>query len=381
MAAKARSIVCAVNILSTLFMISQYVDEAEAHGSMVNPAQRSAMWAYGFNTPKNYNYNGLNCGGFVTHWYYNGGKCGLCGDSYNGERANEDGGVFATGTIAKSYLQDSMIVVKVDLSANHGGWFEFRLCARNSKYDPLTQECLNRHLLHSPEGKTRYYPGFSMRSHVISLQLPVGVTCNQCVLQWKYNAGNSWGCDQSFRCCMGCGEQEQFYNCADVEIVTDSLTSSKSYDSNERDKTSSAKSGYNSDETTTAKIKFEKTTFPEVQSTDTTTIGWIKPKYTKLNKKVYKDENAELMAKMGIIEITDMANNALQIGPTEEVRALNTFPARKPTIESPNKQRKVRCVGRGMWKVVEGMDKWCEQNCVRGISSPPSGCSSHCVCK
>ena len=29
--------------------------------------------------------------------------------------------------------------------------------------------------------------------------------------------GNSWGCNDS-GCCVGCGPQEQFYNCADIGI-------------------------------------------------------------------------------------------------------------------------------------------------------------------
>ncbi|XP_021372695.1 uncharacterized protein LOC110462822 [Mizuhopecten yessoensis] len=369
-------------------MVFQYPGGVEAHGSMVEPPQRSVMWAYGFNTPKNYNYNGLNCGGFTTQWFYNGGKCGLCGDSYRGELVNEDGGLFATGTIAKSYLQHSTIEVKVHLSANHGGWFEFRLCARNSRYDHLTKECLDRHLLLSPDGETRYYPGFSLSNHVILLQLPVGVSCDHCVLQWKYNSGNSWGCDQSFRCCIGCGAQEQFYNCADVEILPTSITTTKPYASTEEDKMTTpivssnerAKPEYMSDVTKFSKIKYELITKPDVKFVDTTTLGWIRPKHTTLKKIVYTDKNEELLTKMGIVEITDMANNAIQIRPTDYTDR-NTFRTRKTTVKSPYKQRMARCLGRGVWKAVEGMDKWCEQNCTLGTSSPSSGCSSHCVCK
>jgi hypothetical protein len=29
--------------------------------------------------------------------------------------------------------------------------------------------------------------------------------------------GNSWGCATN-GCCIGCGQQEQFYNCADIGI-------------------------------------------------------------------------------------------------------------------------------------------------------------------
>ena len=33
-------------------------------------------------------------------------------------------------------------------------------------------------------------------------------------------AGNSWGCDRTTGdCCTGCGQQEEFYGCADVAIM------------------------------------------------------------------------------------------------------------------------------------------------------------------
>ena len=35
------------------------------HGRLIEPPMRSSMWRYGFKTPKNYNDNELNCGGFA----------------------------------------------------------------------------------------------------------------------------------------------------------------------------------------------------------------------------------------------------------------------------------------------------------------------------
>lgn len=35
------------------------------HGSLIDPAQRSALWDYGYpGAVPNYDYTGLNCGGF-----------------------------------------------------------------------------------------------------------------------------------------------------------------------------------------------------------------------------------------------------------------------------------------------------------------------------
>lgn len=35
--------------------------------------------------------------------------------------------------------------------------------------------------------------------------------------QWRYTAGNGWGCDDT-GCGLGKGPQEEFHNCADVQI-------------------------------------------------------------------------------------------------------------------------------------------------------------------
>lgn len=72
------------------------------------------------------------------------------------------------------------------------GFFEFKLCPHNDIKTPVTQECLDRYVLEivgSP-GVTRYEPGSRNGKHHIKLALPAEVTCEQCVLQWHYKAGN-----------------------------------------------------------------------------------------------------------------------------------------------------------------------------------------------
>jgi len=49
--------------------------------------------------------------------------------------------------------------------------------------------------------------------------LPLGLTCTQCILQWRYIAGNNWGICENGTGAVGCGPQEEFRACADVEIV------------------------------------------------------------------------------------------------------------------------------------------------------------------
>lgn len=54
-------------------------------------------------------------------------------------------------------------------------------------------------------------------------KLPSGLTCEQCVLQWQYFAGNNWGKCQDGTEKVGCGPQEQFRACADIRITEDGV--------------------------------------------------------------------------------------------------------------------------------------------------------------
>ena len=50
------------------------------------------------------------------------------------------------------------------------------------------------------------------------MDLPHGLSCSQCVVQWTYYTGNTWGVCSNGTEGMGCGDQEMFRNCADVMI-------------------------------------------------------------------------------------------------------------------------------------------------------------------
>ena len=202
---------------SLVTILMMLVARTDGHGRLIEPPSRSSMWRFGFKTPVNYDDNQLFCGGYDVQWNRNGGRCGICGDPFTGPRDNEAGGRFATGTIAKRYTEGQTITVSVDVTVNHGGYFEFRMCPNNNPSRPATESCLNQHLLRQPNGETKWH--LPAGTHVFSVQLvlPQGLTCTQCVLQWKWNTASNWGCDGS-TCCKGCGSQEQFYGCSDVGI-------------------------------------------------------------------------------------------------------------------------------------------------------------------
>ncbi|KAK3581748.1 hypothetical protein CHS0354_035079 [Potamilus streckersoni] len=197
------------------------IPQISAHGRLIEPPSRSSMWRVGYLTAKNYNDNQLFCGGREVQWNTNGGKCGICGDPWDGPRENEVGGKYAQGIIVRKYERGSIINVTVQITANHKGYFEFRLCAKDNPNQEATQKCLDDNILQVVESGTtkfnikdeRWNVDFSLHVH-----LPSDVTCISCVLQWKYNTGNSWGTDPDGKSCIGCGPQEQFYGCSDIAI-------------------------------------------------------------------------------------------------------------------------------------------------------------------
>ncbi|CAF4034349.1 unnamed protein product [Rotaria magnacalcarata] len=200
---------------------------------MLEPPQRGSMWRFGFDVPPNYNDMSNYCGGKDNQWTVQHGRCGVCGDPFQGPREHENGGIYATGIIGRTYESGTTINTTIDITANHFGYFEFRLCpldmGHSRRTRRLTQQCLDQYLLKmgpsdskSNGDDTRYYLPHGNKSYFyVPVELPSEIlSCQHCVLQWKYHAGNTWGKDQQGRKCLGCADQqEEFYNCADIAIV------------------------------------------------------------------------------------------------------------------------------------------------------------------
>ena len=69
-----------------------------------------------------------------------------------------------------------------------------------------------RHVLDVVNGDgKKYYVGNYNGFYKPVVKLPVGVTCSQCILQWDYTCGNSWGVDPvTGESGVGLGPQEHF---------------------------------------------------------------------------------------------------------------------------------------------------------------------------
>lgn len=211
-------------VLGVLFFLNSLY-RTEAHGMLTDPPARNAMWRFGFHNPVNYNDNELYCGGFSVMWSENGGKCGVCGDRFSDPvpRPHEAGGTYGNGIIARRYSMGQTIDIEIDISANHWGHFELKICPTNGKLNSATQACFDEHplvLADNLRSHQFYVPTESPKITKFNykVNLPFGLTCSQCVMQWTYYTGNTWGLCSNGTEAVGCGAQEMFRNCADVQI-------------------------------------------------------------------------------------------------------------------------------------------------------------------
>lgn len=117
--------------------------------------------------------------------------------------------------IVRKYRTGSVIPVRVELTANHHGYFEFRTCAMTYKDKEVDQNCLDQHLLQSKNGSIRYYPGPGNKIFEAFYKLPDDLTCAQCVFQWRYVAGNNWG-----DCGNGTGIMSRFHRFASPPLFS-----------------------------------------------------------------------------------------------------------------------------------------------------------------
>ncbi|XP_069104435.1 uncharacterized protein [Argopecten irradians] len=304
--------------LAVLIVIS--LEGVAGHGRLVKPPGRSTMWRYGYKTPPNYNDHQLFCGGFPIQWWVNGGKCGICGDRYDTAiRENEPPyGRYANGIITEVYQTGGTIDIKVEVTASHRGYFEFRLCPNNNVKKAATQDCLDRYLLHEYHGNSSRVYVYDTNAGIydVKMRLPYGVTCSQCVLQWRYRTGNRWGCTGNDftrgQCGLGQGPQEEFYACADIAIL-------------------------------------------ESGSDDRST-----PSPTTFNPKLP----------------TSLTTNAPPVQTTTKTTTTSTqATTQRPVIPAPPPSIRIVCKSAGAWKGLLSMDRWCDINCKRRYCP-----MTHCKC-
>jgi hypothetical protein len=88
------------------------------HAYLSEPPSRSSAWLVDkdfVDCCQNYNYNQMFCGGFAKQWGENGGKCGICGDSWDEPKDYEKGGAKYLGKIVRNYAPGTNIPVVVQV--------------------------------------------------------------------------------------------------------------------------------------------------------------------------------------------------------------------------------------------------------------------------
>lgn len=147
------------------------------------------------------------------------GKCGLCGDSFAATtpRKHELGGKYGQGVIVKTYENVDKIDVGALITANHLGHFSFEICNLD-KFGTESEECFAEHKLNFVGGDQKFPIGTRTGLINVSTLIPKDLKCQHCVLRWIYKAGNNWGVCDDGSGALGCGMQETFVNCADIQI-------------------------------------------------------------------------------------------------------------------------------------------------------------------
>ncbi|XP_043286015.1 uncharacterized protein [Venturia canescens] len=210
-----------VKYLGLVAFFSIGISGIDGHGRLMDPVNRGSAYRKGFPTPVNWDDDGNYCGGFMVQYQLNNGLCGVCGDNYADKqpRANENGGTYGTGIIVETYKAGSDILANVEITANHFGYFTFDLCPLQNTTDIETEECFDAFKLELADGGFKYVVDTPrVGEYLVKLRLPDGLTCDHCVLRWQYTAGNSWGLCDDGTGAIGCGDQETFRTCSDIEI-------------------------------------------------------------------------------------------------------------------------------------------------------------------
>ncbi|XP_034950818.1 uncharacterized protein [Chelonus insularis] len=210
-----------IKVIFTFSIFTISCTKVLGHGMAIDPVGRGSAWRQGFKTPENWNDNENFCGGYGVHYGINKGKCGACGDDYSltVPRPHENGGLYGTGTIVRTYKSESIINATIQLTASHLGYFEFALCPLENEKDVETEDCFERYPLRLASGGYKYPVRSSGNTlHTVELVLPQNLKCKQCSFRWHYRTGNTWGICPNGKGDLGCGNQETFRTCSDIAI-------------------------------------------------------------------------------------------------------------------------------------------------------------------
>ncbi|XP_050736040.1 uncharacterized protein LOC127008281 [Eriocheir sinensis] len=207
-----------LSLVLVLSFAALLLPQSQGHMSLQEPPARNVLWRMGFShLPPQPNDDYLICAQRPR------APCPPCGDSAEVPRPRpyEGGGKYATGTIGRKYTMGQKIKVQVNVTKNHGGTLEFKLCPHNNPNKPVDQRCLDQYPLEVVGTRSRSVPlsaphnapYYSQEMVNVELKLPTGISCDQCVLQMTNTA-------EEFK-----PKTVMFRNCADIAIEGNAKTS------------------------------------------------------------------------------------------------------------------------------------------------------------
>ncbi|KAG0718230.1 hypothetical protein GWK47_007799 [Chionoecetes opilio] len=197
------------------------LSQTQGHMSLQEPPARNVLWRMGYShLPPHLDDDYLICSQ-EPH-----APCPPCGDpaGHRDPGRTKEAASGPRGSSAGPTLWDrkaQRIPVEVNVTNNHGGLLEFRLCPHDDPGKPVDQHCLDQYPLEIVGQKSRavklsapHHAQYNSQEMVtVEVKLPVGITCDQCVLQMSNTAEEFQPMTVMFR------------NCADIAIQGTAKTS------------------------------------------------------------------------------------------------------------------------------------------------------------
>lgn len=87
-----------------------------------------------------------------------------------------------------SYSIGAEVPVEVLVTANHLGFFKFKLCNLD-KFRTESEECFDDISLKLSDGQDRFVINENVGPFYMKLKLPEDLVCEHCVLQWTWTTG------------------------------------------------------------------------------------------------------------------------------------------------------------------------------------------------
>lgn len=165
------------------------VPVAHAHGWIQTPLARQVSQA----KVLNWKFSRAGGNGSKHPWSPLGGVPGICGDPFDGIYDHPSSNFAGMPMPPKdTYTQGGGMTIQIDISANHGGFWEFSVCDHTA----ISQECFDRNKLKSMQhnseqvwmlhrmlnSPTEQRPD----SYFVEMKLPPWLVCDHCVLQWTW---------------------------------------------------------------------------------------------------------------------------------------------------------------------------------------------------